>query len=263
MNLLKKSFTLTFTFILTLIIQIFAVVPTNTHHVKFVGHGRNGSWHAYSATNTDLGTISREDAFAFRASQRVETNNCVVCLEPMTQEDCAPEETVFTCKHTQFHGTCIQTFLNTTTRDAVCPLCRAPQTGGEQQTRRLQLALGPQLIEAARNGRTATVNALIARGADVNYVSQWRETVRMWAASLGSETITIAILSAYATLIHAYQSWIAWAALNGGIAIVIALIAAETIVNHVNQRGNTALMWATRNGHTDIVNALRRAGATR
>jgi phosphoglycerol transferase MdoB-like AlkP superfamily enzyme len=87
------------------------------------------------------------------------------------------------------------------------------------------------LMQAASKGHTDTVQALIAKGADVNAKYKRDETALMWAAS------------------------------KGHTDTVQALIAKGADVNAKNNFGGTALTWAIKGGHADIVHLLKQAGA--
>ena len=85
-----------------------------------------------------------------------------------------------------------------------------------------------ELIEAAKKGETATVQALLAKGVDVNR----RDKQYGWTALI-------------------------WAAREGHTATVQALLAKGAYVNtRDKQYGWTALMQAAREGHADTVKAL-------
>ena len=88
-----------------------------------------------------------------------------------------------------------------------------------------------RLIEAAKQGDTATVEALLEQGADVNARERKGQTALIRAALLG-HTDTVQ-----------------------------ALLAAGADVNAKGKLGWTALMWVAGKGHTDTVQALLAAGA--
>ena len=88
------------------------------------------------------------------------------------------------------------------------------------------------LTFAAMNGDTASVQALLAAGAEVNYQYESRGTALLWAAG------------------------------GGHTASVQALLAAGAEVNLQDEVGRTALGVAAENGHTYTAALLRSAGAT-
>jgi ankyrin repeat protein len=87
------------------------------------------------------------------------------------------------------------------------------------------------LCVACKNGQTAIIRLLLAKGADVNITDRRLER----------------------TPLH-------WAALKGHIEIVTALLTAGTKINLADNEGSTPLHWAARNGHIKIVTALLAAG---
>jgi ankyrin repeat protein len=87
------------------------------------------------------------------------------------------------------------------------------------------------LMQAAREGHTETVKALIEGGVDVNAKTPKGSTALMFAAREGhTETVK-------------------------------ALIDGGTDVNAETEKGTTALMVAARSGYTEIVELLKQAGA--
>jgi ankyrin repeat protein len=90
--------------------------------------------------------------------------------------------------------------------------------------------INQDLTEAAQKGDTATVKALLAKGADIN--------------ALGKEGGTALVE----------------AARNGHTDTVRALLAAGADVNAKDKDGRTALTVAATQGHTDVVQLLEKAG---
>ncbi len=90
--------------------------------------------------------------------------------------------------------------------------------------------INSQLVEAAKNGDTVSIMALLEAGADLNAWDRLYETT-----ALG------------------------WAAAEGHTETVQALLDAGADVNAKNEDGLTALWWAA--GHTEIVELLKKAGA--
>lgn len=87
------------------------------------------------------------------------------------------------------------------------------------------------LTRAAWKGDTATVQALLAKGADVNAKTDKGATALVWAATTGHNDT------------------------------VQALLAHGADVNAKNNTGMTALMMAKKRGHKEIVRMLKEAGA--
>jgi thioredoxin-like negative regulator of GroEL len=124
--------------------------------------------------------------------------------------------------------------------------------------------INSDLIEAAKNGDTAQVKALLDKGADVNARDKDGLTALMWAAAGGRTDIVKALLDKGAD-VNAKTSYgytaLMWAAAGGHTDIVKALLDKGADVNAKDSDGYTALMWAAARGHTDIVKALLDKGA--
>ena len=147
------------------------------------------------------------------------------------------------------------------------------------------------LIWAAKNGHLEIVRALLEKGAEVNAKNNNGSTALMWAAWNGHEKIAEqlnTVIEANEHLIKAGKSGnlydarkalqnganvntqdtkgytaLIWAAREGHIEIVRALLEKDSIeVNTKNQYGNTALIWAAMNGYKEIVELLLQNGAT-
>ncbi len=91
--------------------------------------------------------------------------------------------------------------------------------------------INQELIDAAERGDTATVQALLDAGADVNFQDDMRGTALMDAA------------------------------ISGHTATVQALLDAGADVDAQDKDGLTALMGAQEHGHTEVVEILQKAGA--
>ncbi len=127
------------------------------------------------------------------------------------------------------------------------------------------------LHQACRNGNIKTVQALIAAGASVNKADKNGLSSLMSAAIHGQAGTVSPLLEAGADTnafdlpIYGRRTALMFAAKNGHLEIVAALIAAHaharTGVNQSMSNGQTALMFAAENGHLEIVAALIRAGA--
>ena len=148
-----------------------------------------------------------------------------------------------------------------------------------------RLGLTP-LLEACRLGNSAIVEALLNAGADPKAVSPGGETVLMAAASAG-DVEPVSILLARGADVNAkepgeYQTALMFAAIEGHIRVVEALLKAGADPNLAAKvaslsranmgdtgrdwvvhptGGLTALMFAIREGHADVVKALVEAGA--
>ena len=91
--------------------------------------------------------------------------------------------------------------------------------------------LSSDLHSAAKRGDITAVNALLAKGAEVNAKDKDGRTALMYAAG------------------------------NGHTETVETLLAKGAEVNAEDKGGRTALMYATWKGHTKIVRLLKQAGA--
>jgi ankyrin repeat protein len=119
-----------------------------------------------------------------------------------------------------------------------------------------------QLLNAALNGDTDTVSALIAAGANVNAAGQYGYTALMKAAFNGHIAIVSLLIAAGANVNAASQygyTALMKAAARGYTATALALIAAGANVNAANQRGETALMWAAAHRHNKTAFCLLNA----
>jgi hypothetical protein len=86
---------------------------------------------------------------------------------------------------------------------------------------------------AIMHGNRAMTEAMIAKGADINFADASGSTPLMWAA---------------------YDE-------NGDPALVERLLALGADPNVKNKTGDSALTWALRRGYTPVVEALKKAGA--
>lgn len=123
----------------------------------------------------------------------------------------------------------------------------------------------PPLLKAASRGDTATVRALLAKGADVQARDAAGRTALMYAAENGDATSVQALLISGADVnARDWQGWTAlmYAATHGDIATVQALLAHRAHVNAKSEgNGWTALMSAASRGHVPVVQALLAQGA--
>jgi ankyrin repeat protein len=118
---------------------------------------------------------------------------------------------------------------------------------------------------ACLNGNATLVELLLKAGADVNTVTANNETVLMIAARTGVAAAVKTLLShradPNAREDHRGQSALMWAATEGHVEVVRALIEAGADVTARSKQGWTALLFAARDGRMDVVRALLDAGA--
>ena len=125
---------------------------------------------------------------------------------------------------------------------------------------------GSALMGAARRGHIDTVQALIAKGADVHAKNKDGKTALMYVKEKDHAYIVQLLKQAGAKEIPPPYAWdlnadLLKAVKEGQTEAVKALIAQGADVNAKDLRGMTALMWAALGGHTEAVKALLEAGA--
>jgi len=109
------------------------------------------------------------------------------------------------------------------------------------------------LVEAARHGDIASVQALLDKGADVNARDERGCTALMWASMFGYREVAQALLDKGADVGYTLKS----ASQNGHLEIVKALLMKGA---DVRRDGGESLIRASENGHLDIVKMLLAAG---
>ncbi|KAG8173430.1 hypothetical protein JTE90_010365 [Oedothorax gibbosus] len=113
---------------------------------------------------------------------------------------------------------------------------------------------------AVRNGNIDVVNALIARGVNVNAVDEYGYTPLYLAVQNGYTEIVKALIAGKANVDAMDKTYkytpLYWAARNGYIEIVKVLIAGKASVNTANKYGYTPLHEAAQNGYIEIVGIL-------
>lgn len=121
-----------------------------------------------------------------------------------------------------------------------------------------------ELLDAAQKGDTREVQALLAKGADVN-AKEGDGTTALIAAAFGGHTETVKALLAGDADIDAkgYKGGTALmvAAGKGHLKTVQVLLAKDANVNEKHHRGRCALDFAVLKGQAEIVRALLSKGA--
>jgi ankyrin repeat protein len=120
------------------------------------------------------------------------------------------------------------------------------------------------LMFAAQFGHTATVEKLVALGAEVNQANEYGGTPLAFAAEFG-HTATVEKLVALGADVDQVNNDgdtpLTFAAANGHTATVEKLIALSADVNKHDDYGNIPLMNAVENDHTETVKILIAAGS--
>ena len=118
---------------------------------------------------------------------------------------------------------------------------------------------------AAVNGNVTMVSLLLDAGADPNTAMAENETVLMTASRTGVAAVVRLLLDAGAR-VNARESWrgqsaLMWAAAEGNLEAVRALLAHGANIHARSDRGFTPLLFAAREGKVDLIRPLLRAGA--
>ena len=121
------------------------------------------------------------------------------------------------------------------------------------------------LALASLNGSTPMIARLLEAGADPNLPSPEGETPLMTAARTGNAG-SIETLLAHGADVDAVEGWrgqtaLMWATAQNQAAAVETLLAAGADPNARSERGFTPVLFAAREGHVDVLEALIRAGA--
>ena len=126
------------------------------------------------------------------------------------------------------------------------------------------------LHHSSFHGDLSEVERLLDNGANPNAVNDGGGTALMMGAGKGHAEVVKLLLSAGANpnfeLYNSGKTALYWAVKSGHAEVVKLLLSAEANPNAANDDGETALMQAVRNGHTDaeyvkIVRMLLSAGA--
>jgi uncharacterized protein len=124
---------------------------------------------------------------------------------------------------------------------------------------------GPSLLETAESGdHVSAMQLLSAKGTDVNFAAADGTTAIMYAAANGDLELVRALIKAGANVKLANQfgtSAITEAAIIGSAPIIEALLKAGADPNFKTPNGETPLMAAARTGKIDAAKALLAAGA--
>ena len=121
-----------------------------------------------------------------------------------------------------------------------------------------------RVVEAARNGDTAVVRALVQKRADVKASEPDGTTALHWAVRAGDADLVALLIRAGAPVgaTNRYGvTAVSLAASNGHAAILDALLKAGARADQVGPEGETVLMLAARSGSAAAVGLLLEAGA--
>jgi hypothetical protein len=105
------------------------------------------------------------------------------------------------------------------------------------------------LLRAAKSGYHAKVDQLIEKGVDVNAQDEFGWTALMWASHEGHADVARSLIDAGADLEREVEN-----------QDDILRVGGKELQKH-NYRGSTALMWASHEGHPEVVKMLLEAGA--
>src|SRR5688572_16661416 len=120
------------------------------------------------------------------------------------------------------------------------------------------------LMTAARTGKAEAVRLLLARGASVNGAERWKQqTALMWAAHEGNAEVTRILLEAGANV--SARSAFGWtpllfAARQGQVATIDALVAGGARINETLPDGTGALVTAVQGNNYEAAAALLKHG---
>jgi len=142
---------------------------------------------------------------------------------------------------------------------------RLSALGALTLTALLSAAVSAPVADAAMQGNTNAVRALLKQAADVNAAQGDGMTALHWAAMKNDAELTQTLLFAGAnvkatTRIGSYTPLIL-AAKNGSAAVMPALLKAGADLNARTSNGTTPLMFAAASGNTDAVKILIDGGA--
>jgi len=142
---------------------------------------------------------------------------------------------------------------------------RLSALGALTLTALLSAAVSAPVADAAMEGNTNAVRALLKQAADVNAAQGDGMTALHWAAMKNDAELTQTLLFAGAnvkatTRIGSYTPLIL-AAKNGSAAVMPALLKAGADLNTRTSNGTTPLMFAAASGNTDAVKILIDGGA--
>jgi ankyrin repeat protein len=128
-----------------------------------------------------------------------------------------------------------------------------------------QMLMGSNLAQAADLGNEKTVNAMLARGVDVDYSEEEAEITPLVLASQSGHSRVVEILIKHGADLEAENRWggrpLSVAAAGGHDEVVLQLLKAGAKINAGGTNGNTALMSAAQEGQAKTVALLLKQGA--
>ena len=125
-------------------------------------------------------------------------------------------------------------------------------------------AVEPSIAEAAKNGDSVTIAALVKSHTDVNVPTADGSTALHWAAHRDDAATVETLIHAGAkvNVANRYGATPLWIACsNGSLSVVTALVSAGANPNMLALEGESPLMAATRGGNIKVVELLLAHGA--
>jgi hypothetical protein len=195
---------------------------------------------AYNGDRTRAAKVANDLKCYMRGC--VESQECVICQEPLQTEDKPKTFSCLPCGHV-YHKECINDSIKVEIESRQmpkCPHCRA--TFSKKQAKEYdcterdsaieRMDANHILLDAADSGWAELVISSLKKNPNLSYSDRQGNTPLHLAANNGHTDIVHHLVTAKAETLH-----------------------------RVNQRGDTALHLAAKNGHTSVVRLLLKHGA--